>query len=139
MFATSQSQERLNGEANRVLIELEQEFDLMRLRARRVSLEQEATRLAGKQESMRDGLGLPVASPGGTSGSPVKNPWIRDLWRKVTARVSGRRGAPVGDPGGGHQVRTASRKKVITGANRNAQGWAMASRTPGSGPDGFSG
>jgi hypothetical protein len=88
MFATSQSQERLNGEANRVLIELEQEFDLMRLRARRVSLEQEATRLAGKQESMRDGLGLPVASPGGTSGSPVKNPWIRGLWRKVTARVA---------------------------------------------------
>jgi hypothetical protein len=88
MFATRQSQEPLNEEANRVLIELEQEFDLMRLRARRVSLEQEATRLAREQESMRNDLGLPVASPVGTSGSPVKNPWIRGLLRKVTARVA---------------------------------------------------
>jgi hypothetical protein len=54
MFATRQSQEPVNAEANRFLVELEQQFDLMRLRARRASLEQEERRVAEEQESLRN-------------------------------------------------------------------------------------
>ena len=86
--ATRQIREPVNEEANRVLIELEQEFDLLRLRARRVSLEQEATRLAEEQESLRNDPGLPDAAPSGPSTSPVKSPWMRGLWSTVTKRVA---------------------------------------------------
>jgi hypothetical protein len=85
--ATRQRREPVNEEANRVLIELEQEFDLLRLRARRVSLEQEATRLAEEQESLRNDLGPPAAAPPGPSASSLKSPWMRGLWRAVTKRV----------------------------------------------------
>ena len=86
--ATRQSREPVNEEANRVLIELEQEFDLLRLRARRVTLEQEATRLAEEQESLRSDLGPPVAAPPDQSSSPLKSPWMRGLWRQMTKRVA---------------------------------------------------
>ena len=39
VFATRQSRGSLNAEANRFLFRLEQEFDLMRLRERRMVLE----------------------------------------------------------------------------------------------------
>ena len=41
VFATRQSRGSLNAEANRFLFRLEQEFDLMRLRDRRMVLEYE--------------------------------------------------------------------------------------------------
>jgi hypothetical protein len=80
MFATRQIQEALNAEANRFLFELEQEFDLMRLRARRASFEQEEMRLAEEQESLRNDLR--------PSQSPADNGWMRGWWHAVATRVA---------------------------------------------------
>jgi hypothetical protein len=80
MFATRQSQEAVNAEANRFLFELEQEFDLMRLRARRASLQQEEMRLAEEQESLRNDLR--------PSESPADDGWIRGWWQAVATRVA---------------------------------------------------
>jgi hypothetical protein len=88
MFATRQSQEPVNAEANRFLFELEQEFDLMRLRARRTTLEQEETHLAEEQESLRNDLRLPVESSVGPSEAPAGNGWMRGWWRAVATRVA---------------------------------------------------
>ena len=88
MFATRQSQEAVNAEANRFLFELEQEFDLMRLRARRASLVQEETRLAEEQESLRNDLRPPVTSTVGPSESPADNGWMRGWWHAVATRVA---------------------------------------------------
>ena len=88
MFAARQSQEPVNAEANRFLIELEQKFDLMRLRARRASLEQEERRLAEEQESLRNDLRPPVASALGSSESPADNGWMRGWWHVVRSRVT---------------------------------------------------
>ena len=88
MFATRKSQEPVNAEANRFLFELEQEFDLMRLRARRTTLEQEETRLAEEQESLSNDLRLPVASSIGPSEAPAENGWMRGWWRAVATRVA---------------------------------------------------
>jgi hypothetical protein len=88
MFATRKSQEPVNAEANRFLFELEQEFDLMRLRARRASLEQEETRLAEEQESLRNDLRPPVTSTVGPSESPADNGWMRGWWHAVATRVA---------------------------------------------------
>jgi hypothetical protein len=88
MFANRQSQETVNAEANRFLFELEQEFDLMRLGARRASLEQEEMRLAEEQESLRNDLRPPVTSNGGPSESPADNRWMRGWWHAVATRVA---------------------------------------------------
>jgi hypothetical protein len=88
MFATRKSQEPVNAEANRFLFELEQEFDLMRLRARRASLEQEETRLAEEQEFLRNDLRPPVTSTVGPSESPADNGWMRGWWHAVATRVA---------------------------------------------------
>jgi len=88
MFATRQSQEPVNAEANRFLFELEQEFDLMRLRARRTTLEQEETRLAEEQESLSNDLRLPVDTLIRSSGAPTENGWMRGWWRAVAMRVA---------------------------------------------------
>jgi hypothetical protein len=88
MFATRQSQEPVNAEANRFLFELEQNFDLMRLRARRTTLEQEETHLAEEQESLRDVLRLPVASSIGPSEAPAENGLMRGWRRAVATRVA---------------------------------------------------
>jgi hypothetical protein len=88
MFATRQSQEPVNAEANRFLFELEQQFDLMRLKARREILEQEEMHLAEEQESLRNDLKLPVASSVGASEAPATNGWMRGWWRAVATRVA---------------------------------------------------
>jgi hypothetical protein len=88
MFATRQSQEPVNAEVNRFLFELEQNFDLMRLRARRTTLEQEETHLAEEQESLRDVLRLPAASSIGPSGALAENGLMRGWWRAVATRVA---------------------------------------------------
>jgi hypothetical protein len=88
MFAARQSQEPVNAEANRFLIELEQQFDLMRLGARRASLEQEERRLAEEQESLRNDLRPPVTSALGSSESPADNGWMRGWWHVVRTRVT---------------------------------------------------
>ena len=88
MFATRRSQEPVNAEANLFLFELEQQFDLMRLRARREILEQEEMHLAEEQESLRNDLKLPVASSVGASETPATNGWMRGWWRAVATRVA---------------------------------------------------
>ena len=88
MFATRQSQEPINAEANRFLFELEEEFDLMRLRARRALLEQEETHLAQEQESLRNDLGLSVASSAGASEAHAENGRRRGWWHAVATRVA---------------------------------------------------
>jgi hypothetical protein len=88
MFATRLSQEPVNTEANRLLFELEQDFDLMRLRARRRTLKQEETRLVEEQEYLRNDLRLPVASPVGSFEAPAGNGWMRGWWRAVSTKIA---------------------------------------------------
>jgi hypothetical protein len=88
MFATRQSQEPANAEANRLLFELEQEFDLMRLRARRTTLEQEETRLAEEQQSLRSYLRLTVDTSISPSVAPEGDGWMRGWGRAVATRVA---------------------------------------------------
>jgi|SRR5215213_6075651 hypothetical protein len=88
MFATRQSQEPVNAEANRLLFELEQEFDLMRLRARRTTLEQEETRLAEEQQSLRSYLRLSVDTSIRPSVAPGGNGWMRGWGHAVATRVA---------------------------------------------------
>ena len=56
MFATKRSSEAASAEANRLIYEMEQKFDLMRLKARRADLEREEVRLAEEEELLKDGL-----------------------------------------------------------------------------------
>jgi hypothetical protein len=88
MFASRQSQEPVNAEANRLLFELEQEFDLMRLRARRTTLEQEEARLAEEQQSLRPFLRLSVDTSIGPSVAPGGNGWMRGWGHAVATRVA---------------------------------------------------
>jgi hypothetical protein len=76
VFATRQSRGSLNAEANRFLFRLEQEFDLMRLRDRRIVLEYEEARLAANQESLRN-----VDRPSERPRSGVR---IARWWRAVS-------------------------------------------------------
>ena len=87
MFASRQNRGTVNAEADRFLFELEEEFDLMRLRARRTILEQEETRLAEKQESLRNGLGPPAVEYIGPSEGPAENGRMGRWWRAVATRV----------------------------------------------------
>jgi hypothetical protein len=87
MFATRQNLEPVNAEANRFLFELEQEFDLMRLRTRRALLEHEEEHLAEEQESLRNELGLSVASSAGASEPNAGNSRRRGWWHAVATRV----------------------------------------------------
>jgi hypothetical protein len=85
MFAARQNLEPLNAEANKFLFQVEQEFDLMRLRARRASLEQEERHLAEEQESLRNELRLPVVSFAGASEATSEKGWMRG-WQRAVAR-----------------------------------------------------
>jgi hypothetical protein len=53
MFATKRSSEAASAEANRLIYEMEQKFDLMRLKARRADLEREEARLAEEEKHLR--------------------------------------------------------------------------------------
>ena len=87
MFATRQSQGPVSAEASRFLFELEQEFDLMRLRARRESLEQEEPHLAEEQRALRNDLRPPLSSFVEPSEAPMRNVRMRG-WRAVATRVA---------------------------------------------------
>jgi hypothetical protein len=88
MFAARQNLEPLNAEANKFLFQVEQEFDLMRLRARRASLEQEERRLAEQQEFLRNELRLPVVSFAGSPEAASGKGWMRGWWRAVAIRAA---------------------------------------------------
>jgi hypothetical protein len=86
MFATRQSQRQVSAEANRFLFELEQEFDLFRLRARRAALEQEQTHLAEEQEFLRIAVRPSISSSVRPSENPTSGVLIASWWRTVTKR-----------------------------------------------------
>jgi|SRR5215218_822909 len=86
MFAARQRSEPANAEANRLLFELEQEFDLMRLRDRRVIVEQEETHLAEKLESLRRAVRPSVSSSDRPSENPTGGVLMARWWRAVTKR-----------------------------------------------------
>jgi hypothetical protein len=88
MFAARQDLEPLNAEANKFLFQVEQEFDLRRLRTRRASLEQEEKLLAEEQDSLRNELRLPVVSFAGSSEAASRKGWIRGWWRAVATRIA---------------------------------------------------
>jgi hypothetical protein len=87
-MSATRHQGLVNAEASRFLFELEQEFDLMRLKVRRASLEQEDMHLAEEQESLRNDLRPPVAFPIGPSAAPAGNGRIRWWWRAAATRVA---------------------------------------------------
>jgi hypothetical protein len=86
MFATRKSQGSVNAEANRFLFQLEQEFDLMRLRDRRVVLEQEETRLAEEQASLRSGVRPLISSSIRPSDNRTSGVRTAGWWRAETKR-----------------------------------------------------
>jgi hypothetical protein len=88
MFVARRRLEPVGAEANKFLFQLEQEFDLMRLGARREILEQEERHLAEEQESLRKELKMPVASVGGSSGATSENGRVRRWGRAVATRAA---------------------------------------------------
>jgi hypothetical protein len=84
MFATRQNRGSVNAEANRFLFRLEQEFDLMRLRARRTGLEQEEARLSEEQESLRNAVRPSNFSPDRPSENAPSGFRIAGWWRAVS-------------------------------------------------------
>ena len=88
MFAARQRLEPVGAEVNKFLFQAEQEFDLMRLEARRAILEQEERRLAEEQESLSNELRLPVVIIDGSSEAPSENGWMRRWGRAVATRAA---------------------------------------------------
>jgi hypothetical protein len=88
MFAARQRLEPVGVEVNKFLVQVEQEFDLMRLKARKAILEQEERRLAEEQKSLSNELGLPVVTIAGSSEAPSENSWMRRWGRAVATRVA---------------------------------------------------
>ena len=88
MFAARQRLEPIGAEADRFLFQVEQEFDLMRIKARRAILEQEERRLAEEQESLRNERKLAGVSIGGSSEAPPENGWMRRWGRAVATRAA---------------------------------------------------
>jgi len=86
MSAIRQRSEPINAEANRFLFELEQEFDLMRLRNRRVIIEQEEMRLAEEQESLRSTVRPSISSSVRPSENPTSGIPIARWWHAVSKR-----------------------------------------------------
>src|SRR5215212_5676380 len=84
MFATKRRSEAASAEANRLIYEMEQEFDLMRLKARRADLEREEARLAEEEELLKDGLN-PQKNfcTGQLCETPTGTTWVRRLWRAL--------------------------------------------------------
>jgi hypothetical protein len=88
MFAVRQRSEPIGAEANRFLFQVEQEFDLMRLKARRAILEQEEKRLAEEQEALRNERKLAVVSIGGSSEAPPENGRMKRWGHAVATRAA---------------------------------------------------
>ena len=88
MFAARQDLEPLNAEASIFLFQVEQEFDLTRLKTRRTSLEQEEKHLAKEQDSLRNELRLPVVSFAGSSEAASRKGWMRGWLRAVATRAA---------------------------------------------------
>ena len=84
MFATKRSSEAASAEANRLIYEMEQKFDLMRLKARRADLEREEARLAEEEELLKDGLKPQKNCTVRLCETPTDAAGVRGLWRALT-------------------------------------------------------
>jgi hypothetical protein len=84
MFATKRSSEAASVEANRLIYEMEEEFDLMRLKARRADLEREAARLAEEEELLKYGLNPQKNCADQLCETPTKTTTgVRRIWRAL--------------------------------------------------------
>jgi hypothetical protein len=81
MFATKRSSEAASAEANSLIHEMEQKFDLMRLKARRADLEREEARLAEEEELLKDGLNPQKDCTDQLCETPTETTGVRRLWR----------------------------------------------------------
>ena len=80
MFATKRRSGAASAEANRLVYEMEQEFDLMRLKARRADLEREEARLAEEEELLKDGLNPQKDCAARLCETPTETTGVRRLW-----------------------------------------------------------
>ncbi len=83
MFATKRRSEATSAEANRLVYEMEQKFDLMRLKVRRVDLEREEARLAEEEELLKDGLNPQKDCTDQLCETPTETTGVRRLWRAL--------------------------------------------------------
>lgn len=88
MSAIRQSHGPANQEANRFLSELEEKFDLMQLRTRRVSLGQEEGRLAEKQEALKSVVLPTTSSCAPSTETPAHGARTAGWWRALATRVA---------------------------------------------------
>ncbi len=82
-FATKRGSEAASAEANRLIYEMEQKFDLMRLKARRADLEREEARLAEEEELLKDGHNPQKYSTDQPCETPAETTGVRRLWRAL--------------------------------------------------------
>jgi hypothetical protein len=83
MFATKRRSEAASAEANRLIYEMEQKFDMVRLKARRAGLEQEAARLAEEEELLKDGLNSQKDYTVRVCETPMEATGVQRLWRAL--------------------------------------------------------
>ena len=80
MFATKRRSEAASAEANRLIYEMEQKFDLMRLKARRADLEREEARLAEEEELLKNGPKRQKNATVRPGETPTDVAGVRGLW-----------------------------------------------------------
>jgi hypothetical protein len=83
MFATKRGPGVPSAEANRLFYEMEEKFDLMRLKARRADLEREEARLAEEEELLKDGLKPQKNCIVRLCETPTDAAGVRGLWRAL--------------------------------------------------------
>ena len=80
MFVTKRRSEVASPQANRLFYEMEQKFDLMRLKARRVDLERKEARLAEEEELLKNGPKLQKNGAVRPRETPAEAAGVRGLW-----------------------------------------------------------
>jgi len=83
MFATKRRPGVASAEANRLFYEMEEKFDLMRLKARRADLEREEARLAEEEELLKDGLKPQNNCTVRLCETPTDGAGVRRVWRAL--------------------------------------------------------
>jgi hypothetical protein len=83
MFATKRRPGVASAEANRLFYEMEEKFDLMRLKARRADLEREEARLAEEEELLKDGLKPQTNCTVRLCETPTDGAGVRRVWRAL--------------------------------------------------------
>jgi hypothetical protein len=83
MFATKRGPRVASAEANKVLYEMEQKFDLMCLKARRADLEREEAHLAEEEKLLKDDLKPQNNCAVRLCQTPPEAAGTRGLWRAL--------------------------------------------------------